>query len=416
MVTEDGEIFFIDLPDTQDISEDIDTSEEAETDSKETSKTNDNLSKDDNKPAKEKKKKSKKEKKVKKDKKEKKEKKNSTSKAVDTEMPKPQGATPERNMDRTGMFIVDWLKKLFAKEILPKNYAEILKDLFLLPNSRSYFLRFLGQKVKESKGNVIDIGREPFEQFIKLSGVFILAAENSQDFRSIAVFVPYFKLFKSISEPNQNYMYRGLADLKVWRNDEIWTLLLQLTLEMDSEKSEDSKSSALNKVVGHLQQLQVPKPQIEEFVTTQGKTLSLSADYTSSICNNIKDVEPLTVAASSPAASPCPGRLSRNSSPVPSGTAANSSSFTITDSLIGHKKKGAVTSISLHYPRVLSGSATGNCFFYDLDTRTYSDFQIPSHEKEISDCIVTLEFIITASFDGVRSHSRSNILLIRNST
>lgn len=403
--------------------------------------------------------KNKKKEKIKKEKvKKEKKKKEKSNKKGNTENQTPEiesprkGATPERNLDRTGKFISEWVGKILSQQELPKNHAEILQDLFRLQNSRNYFIEYLETHSRNTKGSITDLETIYFDQFVKICTIFLKSAEACNDLKVILSFIEIMGCFREVGDTSEKFLFTSFKELPLWeddklldeyfryeidrsngslnQNDFVFSILariscniMKLSISYDflkaflSRKIEENNLSDGNKT--ELFQLIDNMHQIRNYVPNNVNNNKNHAD-SNNIVISIQDTS--TVTPNSPVKdqnnenSLTPNNISPICSPIHSPRSPRSqrsilkvkdksndifNEFECKETLNGHKKKGGVSALDINYPLVVSGTITGHIKLYDLETQNYSSINFNVHKKRINSIYIDNDVIISASQDNV---------------
>ena len=344
------------------------------------------------------------------------------------------------HIDRTGMFINEWLGMLFNNQGLPKNHAEILADLFKLQNSRVYYINYL-QNHYRNAGKVTEMEWPYFDQFVKIARLFLVAATEENDYTVIGPFVNIMRWFKAVGD-TEEYMFAYLVNIRVWHEDGFWDKAISAIINHEVTHrnitiSPDVIYTLLKELAPNMLKTGVPTSDVNEFLIKYCKEYSINESLQQSLLDLVeglrrpperKDAQSIESQPSVPqtdiiAEEKSSSKKKKKSKPVlsprlkeqkddgealssiidPVATSTYSQDilFDLKDTLTGHKKHGPVTCVSFQYPKIVTGTATGNVLLYDIVAKNYSSYNFRYHKKQINSIIVADDFMITAGKDGV---------------
>ena len=318
-------------------------------------------------------------------------------------------------------FISDCIASVVKGGNLHKKTLHSLEDLFRLQGNRKIFVEQLKSTADIDKAVVLE--HDSFKQFTKICKSFLSKAESAYDFAAIWKFVQLMECFSSERDTQRKFMYESLQGLSVWSYKEFWEATVDICAVNQNMGADDALFSKLAKITCYMQRVGMPPAEITKFLKQHGDSLpeNLQNDLQRLISQmqHIQDKHVQSQVKSprlkgrkaKAERSPVSPRLSAPQEdqnlkispryPMSSSNQPKELVFEVKETLTGHKKKGGVSCMHVRYPKIVSGTITGDVMLYDLEAQSYSAINLRSHKKRISSICMDDDTLVTGSHDNV---------------
>lgn len=369
--------------------------------------------------------------------------------------------------DNASSFIEDCVERLLSEKPLSINRVEFLEDLFKLESSRFCFVHLLKKHSDLTRGTITELKPIFFDQLVKISEKFLNEANENNDFASPALFVTLMGSFKVEGSSTEEFMFGYLKDLTIWQNKYFWEAAFfesvarerkslpdeykvglpckskweDLT-EAEQNAMQTKEANLLFGVLGsfayHMLKTGISASEASSFLLQMCRLCDIDSQQTNDLQTLVSNMQLINESLE-------PSSLSkeiRNTTRRDDHNAFKleyfaSSKRTDSDSnslyrrlleqkgekkhfdysdevyndytirtLFGHKK--SVSCMALCYPKLASGSVSGELRLWNLEKQQYSEFRFQSHTDRITSLIINEDILISASQDHVSKKKTKN--------